>query len=447
MASSDILCRPRTEVSIQKVDAAVALAHGVIGKYKPAVRAHRFVVLVLAATACGKTREFSGGQAGEEGANNGAGLGANGGSANGGSANGGSANGPGDESGGSANGPGDESGGSANGPGDESGGASPMSESGAGGELGGAAGSGGDDSECAATSRRCGGACLPYTQQCSCAGLGPICGAALDESCCERPSVPGGTFNRRNDATYPATVASFLLDRFEVTVGRFRAFVNAGFSMRDNPPAPGSGKNSNNAADVGWVSSWNQFLPVDKMDLESSLEKCPWSGWTAGGGDSLPITCVNWYVAQAFCIWDGGRLPTEAEWNFAAAGGGGADGQRYYPWSSPSIDQTLNNTYAVYETTAASAVGSRSPRGDAKWSHADMAGNASEMVIDSFADLPACTGAQHDCANFTETVTHEAVMRGGYFTNFTSYTTLARTSQDKQVGWFAQGFRCAYNKE
>src|SRR5580704_6839465 len=51
---------------------------------------------------------------------------------------------------------------------------------------------------------------------------------------------------------------------------------------------------------------------------------------TAGSSENLPITEAHWYAAYAFCIWDGGFLPSEAEWNYAAAGG---SDQRAYPWS------------------------------------------------------------------------------------------------------------------
>jgi formylglycine-generating enzyme required for sulfatase activity len=49
----------------------------------------------------------------------------------------------------------------------------------------------------------------------------------------------------------------------------------------------------------------------------------------AGANEALPINCVHWYDAFQFCAWDGGWLPTEAEWEMAAAGG--AENRRY-PW-------------------------------------------------------------------------------------------------------------------
>ena len=47
---------------------------------------------------------------------------------------------------------------------------------------------------------------------------------------------------------------------------------------------------------------------------------------TEGSQENLPINGVNWYEAYAFCIWDGGFLPSEAEWVYAAAGGSLAAG-------------------------------------------------------------------------------------------------------------------------
>jgi formylglycine-generating enzyme required for sulfatase activity len=68
--------------------------------------------------------------------------------------------------------------------------------------------------------------------------------------------------------------------------------------------------------------------------------------------ENLPINCVNWYEAYAFCIWDGGFLPSEAEWEYAAAGG---SEQREYPWGSAAPGTA--NQYAIYDCDYGSDAG------------------------------------------------------------------------------------------
>jgi len=237
----------------------------------------------------------------------------------------------------------------------------------------------------------------------SCAGLPANCGPSQTDSCCTTISVPGGSFNRYGFATLPVTVSDYALDKYEVTVGRFRAFVNAGMGTQAIPPAAGAGVHPL-IAGTGWNSGWNAALAADTAALKAALLcNSPQPTWTdgAGGKENFPINCITWFEAFAFCAWDGGRLATEAEWEYAATGG---SEMRAYPWGStvPKANADLA-VYGCYYNSSSPAscnmapVGSV-PAGNARWGHADLAGNMWEWVLDWY-DL--YYGPCVNCANTT----------------------------------------------
>lgn len=262
----------------------------------------------------------------------------------------------------------------------------------------------------------------------SCAGLESSCGPTGTSSCCDSSLVPGGTFyrsfdvgtdNAYTDMTNPATVSDFRLDTYEVTVGRFRQFVNAGMGTQTNPPPSGAGARmlDGMTGQGGWDPAWNASLVADTAALIAAV-KCSatYQAWvdTPGVNDTLPINCITWYEAFAFCTWDGGFLPTEAEWNYAAAGG---SEQRAYPWSSPASSLALDCTYANSDPTCVNSpiggvnrVGSESPAGDGRWGHADLIGNLWELTLDFQGPYENPCG---DCVNLTPASSR--VTRGGAF--------------------------------
>ncbi|WP_437670460.1 formylglycine-generating enzyme family protein [Sorangium sp. So ce131] len=281
-----------------------------------------------------------------------------------------------------------------------------------------------------------GGTCITPP---SCDGLAEACGpeGSSEESCCASVAVPEGSFNRSNDPEYPATVSGFLLDRFEVTVGRFRRFVEA---YPESKPVPGSGQHPH-IEGSGWNVEWTEMLPANEAELTADV-KCSstYQTWrdTDEGTEHLPMNCLSWYVAFAFCAWDGGRLPTEAEWNYAAAGG---EEQRPYPWSNSASDDKVDDSHAVYDCMAdrvmprscafsdIQPVGSRSSTGDGRWGHADLAGNMWEWVLDWHAEYPdAC----NDCANLKGS--SYRVFRGGGWGDGESGLLSSRRGSDDQSG-------------
>lgn len=167
--------------------------------------------------------------------------------------------------------------------------------------------------------------------------------------------IPGGTFSMGSTDEAPVhqvTLSPYCMDRTEVTVGAYGQCVSSG-----SCPA----------------------APVIRQTCNGSRE------------DRLehPANCVNWTMAHGYCRWRGGRLPTEAEWEFAARG---ADG-RTYPWGNQAPSARLLNAfgsendfrYPMYTGSDGwpftAPVGSF-PAGASPFGVLDMAGNVLEWTSD-----------------------------------------------------------------
>jgi formylglycine-generating enzyme required for sulfatase activity len=248
---------------------------------------------------------------------------------------------------------------------------------------------------------------------------------------------------------HPATVSSFILDKYEVTVGRFRAFVEAYTPW--TPPA-GSGAKRGTAS-TGWGQSWSASttdLPASRDGLKAILncyaEHQTWTD-TRGANENAPINCVTWPLAFAFCVWDGGRLPTEAEWEYAAAGG---DENRLYPWGSAPPSEAravyLDSTAGIYGRPT-DPVGSK-PLGMGCFGHLDLAGSMWEWVFDwysiSFYGTSSAPRECINCANVEGTNSPGRGIRGGCWQSGPRDHRAANRWRDPQATSVTDlGFRCA----
>ena len=155
--------------------------------------------------------------------------------------------------------------------------------------------------------------------------------------------------------------------------------------------------------------------------------------------EAHPINCVSWYEALAYCIWDGGRLPTEAEWEYAAAGG---QANRLYPWGRDNPGTTRANYYGNGSKPTI-AVGSYLA-GVGMFGHMDLAGSMWEWVFDWYSDGYYTNGGKlcKNCAN-TDSAANR-VLRGGSWALNAIYLRAANRDYSAPGNRDANvGFRCA----
>lgn len=208
---------------------------------------------------------------------------------------------------------------------------------------------------------------------------------------------------------HEVTIPPFWIDRHEVTNAQFGRFVRA-------------------------RSEWKKGV-VGGDYLRS------WTGdqFPAGQSD-FPVAFVTWQAALAYADWVGKRLPTEAEWEFAALGG--RSGAKY-PWGDQEPAPHLAN-YAESGKNASVRVGSYPPN---PYGLFDFAGNVWEFCLDEWQSAytsGAVIQSEADLRRMRSAKAGRRVIRGGSFDG--GALNMRVTSRDSHrvgdpVGQV--GFRCA----
>ncbi len=134
--------------------------------------------------------------------------------------------------------------------------------------------------------------------------------------------------------------------------------------------------------------------------------------WGAEGREDHPVNCVNWQQAVNFCTWVGGRLPSEAEWEYATRSGGQ---DIIYPWG----DQTATCSYAVmYDAGYGCGTGNTlmvcsKTAGNSDQGVCDLSGNVEEWLQDWYHN--DYTDAPIDGSAWEDPIGEDRVVRGGSF--------------------------------
>lgn len=222
--------------------------------------------------------------------------------------------------------------------------------------------------------------------------------------------LPGGTFMIGNPPeagfvfdnekwAYPVTVAPFRMARAAVTNAEFAEFVmDGGYGTERFWDAEGWQwrRTADAKHPVHWQPDGHGKWGVRRFDTIVDLPP------------HQPVIHVNWFEARAFCRWAGRRLPTEAEWEFAATTDG-AGGKRAYPWGNDAPDATRANLDGRALGTIDVAA---CPDGDSLHGVRQMIGNVWEWTDTVFGPFPGF--APDDYKEYSEPLFGATrVLRGG----------------------------------
>jgi eukaryotic-like serine/threonine-protein kinase len=263
--------------------------------------------------------------------------------------------------------------------------------------------------------------------------------------------VPGGKFFMGSDdaafklwqPSHKVTLDTFCIDVHEVTAGEYKACSDIGECKRPGP-APVFPKADNESE-----------AEHDKR-VDADAELC---NFAKEGREQHPINCVAWALADSFCKFKKKRLPTEAEWEFAARGSDG----RKYPWGDEPGDEKHMNAcglecnkwelahglkpstrmYSADDGFAGTAPVGSFPKGRTKFGADDFIGNVWEWTADWFETYKPDEVVNPQGAPAGE---RKAIRGGGFNGGVALWLNPAfRYHQLATASAAALGFRCATN--
>lgn len=198
---------------------------------------------------------------------------------------------------------------------------------------------------------------------------------------------------------HPVLLDAFYLDEFEVTNAQYRTCVEDG----------------------GCTAS----ATADSFTYQGYRDSTEY--------DDYPVISVNWDQANAYCQWADKRLPTEAEWEYAAAG----PDNFTWPWGN-----TFDAALSAASAPDTQPVGSF-PNGVSPFNIHDMAGNVNEWVADDFDETFYANSPAGNPLN--DSGGAGRIYRGGSFDNPNGafYTTSRRYGNVRSFAEVDLGFRCA----